>query len=232
MSATGQSATPSPSSPEPIGSGASDFGWYSADPQHMEARFIPLLQRTMQPLVHGRPARALDVGCGNGALCGRLLRLGYRVVGVDVSESGLAIARAVHPAVRFEMLAADDALLDHLAEPPFDYVTCLEVIEHVYDPQSLLRGCFRALRPGGVFICSTPYHGYLKNLGISLLDRWDKHLHPSRVGGHIKFFSRRTLFPLMHEAGFVNLRFHGVGRFPYLWMSMLITGEKPAIREA
>jgi 2-polyprenyl-6-hydroxyphenyl methylase/3-demethylubiquinone-9 3-methyltransferase len=130
------------------------------------------------------------------------------------------------------MLAADDALLDHLAEPPFDYVSCLEVIEHVYDPQSLLRGCFRALRPGGVFICSTPYHGYLKNLGISLLDRWDKHLHPSRVGGHIKFFSRRTLFPLMHEAGFVNLRFHGVGRFPYLWMSMLITGEKPAIREA
>lgn len=193
---------------------------------------MPLLQAAMQPVVHGRPARLLDVGCGNGALCGRLLGQGYRVVGIDVSESGLAIARATHPAARFEMLAADDALLDRLAEPPFDYVTCLEVIEHVYDPQSLLRGCFRALRPGGTFVCSTPYHGYLKNLAIALLDRWDSHFHPRYVGGHIKFFSQRTLFPLMREAGFVNLQFHGVGRLPYLWMSMLITAEKPAERGA
>lgn len=194
----------------------------------MERRFLPLLDRLMNPIASGRPSRVLDVGCGNGSLCGRFLARGYRAVGIDVSESGLAIARAAHPGVRFEMLPADATLMGSLDEPPFDYVTCMEVIEHLYDPQGLLRGCFEAVRPGGTFICSTPYHGYLKNLAIALLDRWDKHVEPWYVGGHVKFFSRRTLLPMMREAGFVNLRFYGVGRFPYLWMSMVVTGEKPA----
>ena len=214
-------------SPATIGN-QSDYGWHSAEPHHMERRFLPLLDRLMNPIASGRPSRVLDVGCGNGSLCGRFLARGYRAVGIDVSESGLAIARAAHPGVRFEMLPADATLMGSLDEPPFDYVTCMEVIEHLYDPQGLLRGCFEAVRPGGTFICSTPYHGYLKNLAIALLDRWDKHVEPWYVGGHVKFFSRRTLLPMMREAGFVNLRFYGVGRFPYLWMSMVVTGEKPA----
>jgi 2-polyprenyl-6-hydroxyphenyl methylase/3-demethylubiquinone-9 3-methyltransferase len=194
----------------------------------MERRFLPLLDRIMAPAATGRQTTVLDVGCGNGALCGRFLERGYRVVGIDVSESGLAIARAAHPAARFEMLEADETILERLAEPHFDCVTCMEVIEHVYDPLSLLRGCWKAVRPGGTFVCSTPYHGYLKNLAIALLDKFDKHVEPWYVGGHIKFFSRRTLLPLMREAGFVNLQFHGVGRLPYLWMSMVVSGEKPA----
>jgi 2-polyprenyl-3-methyl-5-hydroxy-6-metoxy-1,4-benzoquinol methylase len=125
------------------------------------------------------------------------------------------------------MLPADAAIMSSLVEPPSDFVTCMEVIEHLYDPQSLLRGCLAAVRPGGTFICRRAYHGYLKNLAIALLDRWDKHVGPWFGGGQVKFFNRHSLLPMMREAGFVNLRLHGVGRLPNLGMSTVVAGDKP-----
>lgn len=172
--------------------------------------------------------RVLDVGCGNGAMAGRLLDLGCDVVGIDLSEQGIRIAREQYPRGRFEVMMADSDILDHLGEEPFDVVISTEVVEHLYDPGSYLRGCYGALRFGGRFICSTPYHGYLKNLTLSVLNAWDSHWHPSKVGGHIKFWSRTTLSEEMSKAGFLDLGFRGAGRLPYLWKSMILTGEKLA----
>jgi 2-polyprenyl-3-methyl-5-hydroxy-6-metoxy-1,4-benzoquinol methylase len=169
----------------------------------------------------------LDVGCGNGSIATELHHRGYHVTGVDMAQAGIRIARESCPAGRFELLAADSAILQNLDEQPFDLVYSLEVIEHLYDPRNFLKGCFAAVRSGGSFIVSTPYHGYLKNLTISLAGGWDRHADPLFDGGHIKFFSRETLSSLLKEAGFVNLRFRGAGRFPYLWKSMVIAGAKP-----
>ena len=85
-----------------------------------------------------------------------------------------------------------------------------------------------ALKPGGRFVCSTPYHGYLKNLSIALAGKWDTHADPLWDGGHIKLWSRPTLSRIMTEAGLVNLRFRGAGRWPSMWKSMVMSGEKPA----
>jgi 2-polyprenyl-3-methyl-5-hydroxy-6-metoxy-1,4-benzoquinol methylase len=70
-------------------------------------------------------------------------------------------------------LAADERVLENLNEPPFDHVISTETVEHLYDPQAFARGCFAATRPGGRFICSTPYHGYLKTLALALAGKWD-----------------------------------------------------------
>lgn len=86
---------------------------------------------------------------------------------------------------------------------------------------------YEALKPRGRFVCSTPYHGYLKNLAIALAGRWDKHADPLWDGGHIKLWSRRTLTRLLQEAGLTRIRFRGVGRAPGLWMTMVMSGEKP-----
>ncbi|MFX7844634.1 methyltransferase domain-containing protein, partial [Acinetobacter baumannii] len=94
-----------------------------------------------------------------------------------------------------------------------------EVVEHLYDPRELARYAFAALRPGGVLLMSTPYHGYVKNLMLSVFNRWDRHLDPHWHGGHIKFWSRATLARLLREAGFSVEAFAGVGRVPYLWKS-------------
>lgn len=167
------------------------------------------------------------VGCGNGAACGQFLELGCSVVGVDLSESGIKIARQAYPNGRFELLPADERLLENLRESPFDLVVSTEVVEHLYSPRAWATGCFRALKPGGRLICTTPYHGYLKNLVISFLGKWDAHANPLWDGGHIKLWSRRTLTHLLTEAGFVNLQFRGVGRFPGLWMTMVMSGDRP-----
>lgn len=115
----------------------------------------------------------------------------------------------MHPQARFEVLPADDQLLANLDEPPFDLVVSTEVVEHLYAPKAYARGCFEAARPGGRFICTTLYHGYLKNLALSLLNKWDAHANPLWDGGHIKLWSRRTISRLLAEAGFRNIRFRG-----------------------
>lgn len=202
-----------------------DYGWHDPRPEGA----APYVNRAIDRLI-ASPAgsRLLDVGCGNGYLAARFASRGCEVVGVDLSETGIALARKHHPTVRFELAAADDAhLLAKLGEPPFDYVVSTEVIEHVYAPDALVHCMYRALKPGGTAIISTPYHGYLKNVGLSLAGAMDSHWHPGTRGGHIKFWSRRTLYRLMLEAGFGELRFRGAGRLPLLWKSMVVTAKRP-----
>ncbi len=193
---------------------------------HMHRHFMPHVMALAGE--HPRGSRVLDVGCGNGFLCGEFLNRGYNVVGIDLSARGIEIARRTYPSVRFEVIAADAHVLEGLNEPPFDLVVSTEVVEHLYAPRNWARGCFDALKPGGRFVCTTPYHGYLKNLVISLLGRWDKHADPLWDGGHIKLWSRRTLSALLNEAGFRNLQFSGAGRLPGLWMTMIAKAEKSA----
>ncbi len=178
-----------------------------------------------EPITPGM--RVLDVGCGNGYTCGMFLERGCEVTGIDLSKSGIEIARRTYPSGRFELLAADDSLLDNLNAQPFDMIISTEVVEHLYAPRSYVQGVFNALKPGGKFICTTPYHGYLKNLAISLSGSWDSHWSPLWDGGHIKLWSRRTLSTLLAEAGFVNTTIRGAGRLPGFWMTMIACSHKP-----
>lgn len=201
-----------------------EYAFESAAESHMHAHFMPHLLALAGELAPG--TRVLDVGCGNGFTAGEFIKRGCNVTGIDLSRTGLEIARRAHPQGRFELLAADELLLDNLGAAPFDLVVSTEVVEHLYAPRHFAAGCFSALRPGGRFICTTPYHGYLKNLALSVLNKWDQHANPLWDGGHIKLWSRATLARLLAEAGFVNLQFRGIGRLPFLWMTMLMAGKK------
>lgn len=191
----------------------------------MHRQFMPHVIAMAGRLYPG--IRVLDVGCGNGFGCGEFLKRGCSVVGIDLSEKGINWARRTYPQGRFEIVAVDKNILDGIGEPPFDIVISTEVVEHLYAPREWALGCFAALKPGGRFICSTPYHGYFKNLLIALFGRNDSHANPLWDGGHIKLWSRRTLSQLLFEAGFRNLQFRGAGRMPGLWMTMVMSGEKP-----
>jgi 2-polyprenyl-6-hydroxyphenyl methylase/3-demethylubiquinone-9 3-methyltransferase len=102
-------------------------------------------------------ARALDVGCGGGLLSEGLARRGARVLGIDLAEENLAAARA-HAAGRGIDVEYRRTSVEGLAasEPAsFDVVTCLEVLEHVPEPASVVAACAAALRPGGAAFFST-----------------------------------------------------------------------------
>jgi 2-polyprenyl-6-hydroxyphenyl methylase/3-demethylubiquinone-9 3-methyltransferase len=152
---------------------------------------------------------------------------GLDVVGVEHDANGVAIARAALPGMPFycQGVEGDPAvvLADHA---PFDVVVSTEVIEHLYSPHLLARYAATVLAPGGHLVVTTPYHGYVKNLALSLAGHWDRHFTALWHGGHIKFWSRASLSRLLEEQGFQVVGFQGVGRVPWLWKSMVITARK------
>lgn len=203
------------------------YGWESAEAPHSCAYINPAIRR----LVRESGARdVLDAGCGNGPLCAELAEDGVHIVGIDGDREGIEIARAHYPHIRFEVATFEESSLDLGATPDgrFDCVVSTEVVEHLYAPHEFARFCFEALRPGGTLVVSTPYHGYLKNLALSVTNMWDHHHTPLWHGGHIKFWSAKTLGALLRDAGFEIAGFEGVGRLPYLWKSMILIARKPA----
>ncbi len=101
--------------------------------------------------------RVLDVGCGGGLLSEGMAARGARVTGIDMGEAPLGVARLhLHESgmeVDYERITAE-ALAER--EPAgFDTVTCMEMLEHVPDPASVIDACARLVRPGGDLFFST-----------------------------------------------------------------------------
>ena len=146
---------------------------------------------------------------------------------MENDQQGVRIAAAAYPSIRFFNFGVQDDPAKLLAcEQPFDVVVSTEVIEHLYAPHLLPTYARSCLRDGGFLIVTTPYHGYLKNLALSVLNKWDSHHTPLWHGGHIKFWSKATLTQLLAEHGFQVTGFSGVGRVPFLWKSMVIVARK------
>lgn len=174
--------------------------------------------------------RVLDVGCGNGALCRDLVDAGLSVVGTEPSASGVAAARELVPEAVFYELGVYDAPSGVL-EGLFDVVVSTEVIEHLFKPSALPEFAAAKLKPDGYLVLSTPYHGYLKNVAIAVSGRWDSHHSPAWEGGHCKFWSRRSLTRFLAWHGFHVLEFHGVGRVPWLWTSMVLVARWKGLQD-
>lgn len=203
-----------------------EYGWSASTVSHMHAYFMKQILGLAAAVPVG--GRVLDVGCGNGSTVGLLSHLGLRVTGIDMSVEGISLARECHPSAQFFIASAEGpSLPPEIADQEFDLVVSTEVVEHLYQPRAFARLCFGALRPGGTLVCTTPYHGYAKNLCLSLLNRWDAHANPLWDGGHIKFWSKRTLSALLKDAGFTCIRITGVGRVPFLRMTMIAVAQKP-----
>ena len=75
---------------------------------------------------------------------------------------------------------------------------------------------------------STPFHGFWKNLLLAATGRLDRHFQADHEGGHIKFWSYRALATFLRSHGFEVTEFHGYGRVPLLWNSMIVKAVKTA----
>lgn len=202
---------------------ASEFVWVDSDVPEAHSYLLP---PTLRILRESRVRDVLDLGCGNGACSASLKANGFDVTGCDVSSSGIALARHAHPDIKFVEYDVSNNL-PVWCRSNFDAVVSFEVVEHLLQPRHLVNGAFNALRPGGVFILSTPYHGYWKNLALALTNGFDRHWHPLRDFGHVKFFSKSTLLAMIEECGFHANEFHCVGRVPAFARSMVLAAVKP-----
>lgn len=175
----------------------------------------------------------LDLGCGNGAIDLALLEDGYDIYGIDSSKSGIEIANKEYEKLNkndktkhFFYQDFDEQIREEICERSYDTVISSQVIEHVYSPNSFIKTCASFLPVEGTLIITTPYHGYLKNLMLALTGKFDKHFTALWEGGHIKFWSKKTLEKLLTDNGFKIKEFRGIGRVPYLWRSMLFVAVK------
>ena len=187
---------------------------------------LPSLFHEITAIAQGKPLNILDLGCGNGNVAAKIAAQGHRVKGVDVSLDGIAIARATFPGVSYHVGSIYDDNLPSKIGGTVDCVISLEVVEHLFFPKKLFEQSYWLLVDRGTLIVSTPYHGYLKNLALSVTNGWDRHFGVDWDGGHIKFFSKRTLSRMAANAGFVNIKFLRVGRFVGLWKAMIMVAQK------
>ena len=102
--------------------------------------------------------RVLDVGCGGGILSDSMARKGADVLGIDLATKALRVARlhaleAQTTRIQYREISAE-ALADEVPAS-FDTVTCMEMLEHVPDPQSVVSACARLVKPGGWVFFST-----------------------------------------------------------------------------
>jgi len=106
--------------------------------------------------LHGK--RVLDVGCGGGILADSMARRGADVLGIDLAAKPLKVAQlhaieAATPRIAYREVAVE-ALADEMPGG-FDVVTCMEMLEHVPDPGSIVAACGRLVKPGGWAFFST-----------------------------------------------------------------------------
>jgi len=174
--------------------------------------------------------RLLDIGCGDGTL-GYFAKNKYKeVYGVDISEEALKIAEK--RGIIVEKVNLNEEKLPFENEY-FDAVTCLDVIEHVFEPRDLIKEINRVLKRGGILIISTPNIRHWRHL-FSLIvkgrfpktscdtEHWD--------GGHLHYFTYKDIELLLSEHGFEVLVKRGVfGREflkEFLSPGIIIKGRK------
>ena len=144
--------------------------------------------------------QVVDVGCGGGILAESMAERGAKVTGIDLSEKALKVARLhlleTGQQVDYQHVAAEDFAAQHAGE--FDAVTCMEMLEHVPDPASIIQACARMVKPEGWVFLSTlnrnPKSYLFAILGaeyvLNMLPKgthdWAKFIKPAELARHAR----------------------------------------------
>ena len=117
----------------------------------------PLRAKYVASKINLHDKLVLDVGCGGGLLSEALDDYGARVMGIDVTEKNINVAKhhAEQSNKSIEYLHQDAKSLMQSKKEFFDVICCLEVVEHVPDPSELIEDCSNLLKPGGLMFLST-----------------------------------------------------------------------------
>lgn len=171
--------------------------WWDPEGEFKPLHLInPLRLSYIQQQTHGVMGKSvLDVGCGGGLVAEGLAQAGAKATGIDLAEASLSVARLhaleTGTQVEYKHSTAEELAQSH-AET-FDIVTCLEMLEHVPDPGSIVAACAKLAKPGGKLFFSTLNRNaksYLLGiLGAEYILRWvpkgthsfDKFIKPSEL---------------------------------------------------
>ena len=216
----------------------------NADPQEL-AKFSDLAHKWWDPESEFRPLHQInplrldwidqfaaisgknvvDVGCGGGILAESMARRGANVLGVDLADKPLKVAQlhAMEGGVAnldYRSIAAEDLAVEQPAA--FDVVTCMEMLEHVPDPSSIIRACASMARPGGWVFFSTLNRNPKSFLFAIVGAEYLLKLLPQGTHEFSRFIRPAELARWIREAGLELVQFKGLEYTPIprrYWLS-------------
>lgn len=156
--------------------------------------------RVVDIVVRSGSKRIIEVGCGDGWNCGKLLEQGLSVVGVDWSKNGIDHAKRMAPTGEFYCGDITDPEFARAFPEPFDAAVFVEVLEHIPPEHCVgaLRSIRDLLRPGGLLVLTTPSVNY-----------------PNTNSSHYRHFTEQVLRDLVSEVGGITInKIEGYGDVP------------------
>jgi len=164
----------------------------------------PLRLDWIQTLAPLKGKQVLDVGCGGGILSDAMARAGAHVTGIDLATKSLKVAQ-LHaletqtPNVVYREVSAEALAADKPAS--FDVVTCMEMLEHVPDPASVVKACATLVKPGGWVFFSTLNRNPKSFVFAILGAEYILNLLPKGTHEYAKFIRPSELAGFCREAG-------------------------------
>ena len=200
--------------------------WWNKDGDFKPLHVInPLRANYIKEKIELKDKKVLDVGCGGGLLCESLYDFGAKVTGIDAAGPGIEVAK-IHAQknnkyIKYFEKTAEELNTEYIEY--YDVVTCLEVLEHVPDPKSLVRTCVQLLKPGGLLFLSTINKNprswitaivgaeYIFNILPKGTHEFDKFIKPSSLAKYLRdakaeLLETKGMFynPLTHKANLNN----------------------------
>ena len=176
----------------------------------------PLRLGWIKSFVELNGKRALDVGCGGGILAEALAQSGAQTTGIDLSEKALKVAElhALESGVQVHYQAISAEALALTEPASFDVVTCMEMLEHVPDPASVVKACASLAKPGATLFFSTlnrnPKSYLFAIIGAEYLLR----LLPKGTHDYRKFITPSELGHFVRDAGLEIIGIKGLSYNP------------------
>ena len=171
--------------------------------------------------IDGTGGQLLDIGCGNGYLLYQFRQRYKTLIGLEFSQKRLAQAKVNLSGLDLVPVNGSAEKMGEIESNSIDRIISADTIEHIPDVYAAAAEMFRVLKPGGELVINTPNIAFVKKRMLLLFGRFPATSQPNEGigsdilfdGGHLHYFTFRSLRMLLENAGFVPLHAIGFGRF-------------------